>query len=67
MSANYYIVRSRIVGQFRIHYGDLTDSNALTNIVAEISPTEIYNLAAQSNVKVKNSNNILVALEFRLH
>jgi len=38
-------------GQFRIHYGDLTDSSALTNIIGEVRPNEIYNLAAQSNVK----------------
>ena len=40
------------LGRFRLHYGDLTDSSGLTNIIAEIRPTEIYNLAAQSNVKV---------------
>lgn len=35
-----------------LHFGDLTDSNNLTNLVREIGPDEIYNLAAQSHVQV---------------
>jgi len=35
-----------------LHYGDLTDSSGLYNILAKIRPTEIYNLAAQSHVAV---------------
>eukprot|EP01112_Ceratiomyxa_fruticulosa_P006842 TRINITY_DN1774_c0_g1_i2.p1 TRINITY_DN1774_c0_g1~~TRINITY_DN1774_c0_g1_i2.p1 ORF type:complete len:358 (-),score=56.39 TRINITY_DN1774_c0_g1_i2:131-1204(-) len=35
-----------------LHYGDLTDSSNLTSIIARVRPTEIYNLAAQSHVKV---------------
>jgi GDPmannose 4,6-dehydratase len=35
-----------------LHYGDLTDCCNLISILAEISPTEIYNLGAQSHVKV---------------
>ena len=35
-----------------LHYGDLTDGVGLTNLVREIKPTEIYNLAAQSHVMV---------------
>jgi len=35
-----------------LHYGDLTDSCNLISILAEIKPTEIYNLGAQSHVKV---------------
>ncbi len=35
-----------------LHYGDLTDGTSLSNLVAEIEPDEIYNLAAQSHVKV---------------
>ncbi len=35
-----------------LHFGDMTDSTALARLVAEIRPTEIYNLAAQSHVKV---------------
>jgi len=37
---------------FFLHYGDLTDSTNLIRIVQEVKPTEIYNLAAQSHVKV---------------
>ncbi|MCY4781127.1 GDP-mannose 4,6-dehydratase [Sphingobacterium sp. UT-1RO-CII-1] len=37
---------------FLLHYGDLTDSTNLIRIIQEIQPDEIYNLAAQSHVKV---------------
>ena len=36
----------------KLHYGDLTDSTNLLRIVQEVQPDEIYNLAAQSHVKV---------------
>ncbi len=35
-----------------LHWGDMTDSSSLIRIIGEIKPTEIYNLAAQSHVKV---------------
>jgi len=38
--------------QFVLHYGDLTDSTNLIRIIQEVQPAEIYNLAAQSHVKV---------------
>ncbi len=38
--------------QLLLHYGDLTDGQALTNLVLEIEPDEIYNLGAQSHVRV---------------
>jgi len=38
--------------RFHLHYGDLTDSTNLIRIVQETRPDEIYNLAAQSHVKV---------------
>ncbi len=38
--------------KFILHYGDLTDSTNLIRLVQEIQPDEIYNLAAQSHVKV---------------
>jgi GDPmannose 4,6-dehydratase len=37
---------------FKLHYGDLTDSTNLIRIIKETQPDEIYNLAAQSHVKV---------------
>lgn len=38
--------------QLRLHYGDLTDGQALTNLVLDVQPDEIYNLGAQSHVRV---------------
>jgi GDPmannose 4,6-dehydratase len=38
--------------KFVLHYGDLTDSTNLIRIIQEVQPDEIYNLAAQSHVKV---------------
>ena len=38
--------------RFKLHYGDLTDSTNLIRVIQEIQPDEIYNLAAQSHVKV---------------
>jgi GDPmannose 4,6-dehydratase len=35
-----------------LHYGDLTDSSNLVRIIQQVQPDEIYNLAAQSHVKV---------------
>lgn len=37
---------------FRLHYGDMTDSTNLIRIIKETQPDEIYNLAAMSHVKV---------------
>lgn len=39
-------------GNFHLHYGDLSDSISLIKIIKEVEPDEIYNLAAQSHVKV---------------
>jgi len=35
-----------------LHYGDLSDGSSLTNLIRDITPVEVYNLAAQSHVKV---------------
>lgn len=35
-----------------LHYGDMTDSTCLVHIISQVRPAEIYNLAAQSHVKV---------------
>jgi GDPmannose 4,6-dehydratase len=37
---------------FRLHYGDLTDTSNLTRILSEVQPDEVYNLGAQSHVAV---------------
>ena len=39
-----------------LHYGDLSDSGSLTRILVQIQPDEIYNLAAQSHVRVSFDN-----------
>ena len=41
-------VRDRLV----LHYGDLVDQNSLVRTIEQIEPEEVYNLAAQSHVKV---------------
>ena len=41
---------------FFLHYGDLTDSNSIYNIINNIKPDEIYNLGAQSHVGVSFEN-----------
>ena len=41
-----------IKDQIKLHYGDLTDSTNLRNLIGKIQPDEIYNLAAQSHVMV---------------
>ncbi|MBQ5998379.1 MAG: GDP-mannose 4,6-dehydratase [Treponema sp.] len=38
--------------RLNLHYADMTDSISITKLIREINPTEIYNLAAQSHVKV---------------
>jgi GDPmannose 4,6-dehydratase len=38
--------------KLQIHYGDVTDSSSLMRVLKLVEPTEIYNLAAQSHVKV---------------
>ena len=38
--------------QLFLHYGDLTDGQNLTNLVLDLEPDEIYNLGAQSHVRV---------------
>ena len=43
---------ARTTKNFHLHYGDLTDSTNLIRIIQEVQPDEIYNLAAQSHVKV---------------
>jgi GDPmannose 4,6-dehydratase len=38
--------------RFFLHFGDITDGVAISNLIRELEPEEIYNLAAQSHVKV---------------
>ena len=41
-----------IYNQIKLHYGDLTDSTNLVRVIQQVQPDEIYNLGAQSHVKV---------------
>ena len=38
--------------RFRLHYGDITDSSSVSDLIKKVKPDEIYNLAAQSHVAV---------------
>jgi GDPmannose 4,6-dehydratase len=41
-----------IFNKLKLHYGDVTDPLVISNLVSQIQPDEVYNLAAQSHVKV---------------
>lgn len=47
-------------GKMKLHYGDMTDASCLVKIINEIRPHEIYNLAAQSHVKVSNKMRLIL-------
>ena len=57
-------------GKMKLHYGDMTDSSSLVKVISKVQPTEIYNLAAQSHVKVnfvcvvKYEQNIFILIVF---
>ncbi|MGE0711023.1 MAG: GDP-mannose 4,6-dehydratase [Planctomycetota bacterium] len=38
--------------RLHLHYGDMLDSNSLSGLLADVAPDEVYNLAAQSHVRV---------------
>lgn len=44
--------KAHIGRKFKLHYGDLTDGSSLVKVLSDTKPTEIYNLGAQSHVKV---------------
>src|SRR5882672_7839362 len=39
-------------GALRLHYGDLCDSNSISDLMRKVRPHEVYNLGAQSHVRV---------------
>ena len=45
-----------------LHYGDLTDANCLDRLVQSIQPDEVYNLAAQSHVRVSFDQPVYTAI-----
>jgi len=49
---DHIINDEKLEGRFDFHHGDITDASNLNRILEKIEPNEIYNLAAQSHVKV---------------
>jgi GDPmannose 4,6-dehydratase len=47
-----HIYDPHAVRSLHLHYGDLSDAGALRNLIEDVRPTEIYNLGAQSHVRV---------------
>lgn len=47
-----HLIDSREENKFYFHHGDITDFSSLNRILDKVNPDEIYNLAAQSHVKV---------------
>ena len=47
--------------RLRLHYGDLADANALSRLMQQIQPHEVYNLAAQSHVRVSFDQPVFTA------
>ena len=42
----------KVYNQVKLHYADLTDLSSLVRVISEVKPNEIYNLAAQSHVRI---------------
>ncbi|MFW5681874.1 MAG: GDP-mannose 4,6-dehydratase [Phycisphaeraceae bacterium] len=47
--------------RLHLHYGDLTDANGLARLIARVKPTEVYNVGAQSHVRVSFDQPIYTA------
>lgn len=47
--------------RLHLHYGDLADANCLARLMQEVRPTEVYNLAAQSHVRVSFEQPVFTA------
>ena len=43
---------AKLKERFALHYGDLADANSLRRLIDQVQPEEVYNLGAQSHVKV---------------
>ena len=50
-----------IFDRITLHFGDMTDSGNIIHVIQKVKPDEIYNLAAQSHVKVSFSNALYTA------
>jgi len=51
-----YLDEHEHTGRLHMHFGDLADSSRLTNLIWQLRPDEVYNLAAQSHVAVSFDN-----------
>jgi GDPmannose 4,6-dehydratase len=49
---NIYADPHQAGSRLKLHYGDLSDASCLARLIEEIEPNEVYNLAAQSHVRV---------------
>ena len=47
-----FLSEYKSTGQFNLHYSDLLDSSSLNNLISNLEPEKIFNLAAQSHVAV---------------
>ncbi len=56
-----YIDPHSLSANLFLHYGDLSDANSLVHLLEKVTPTEIYNLGAQSHVGVSFQNPIYTA------
>lgn len=61
VSENQTYRLSDIYDSITLHYGDLLDLTSLINIIKNVNPSEIYNLAAQSHVKISFEQPILTS------
>jgi len=75
---DHIIANPQTKGRLKLHYGDITDYQSTVNLVSKIRPAAIYNMAAQSHVKISfempnytfacNSSGVLNILEaIRVH
>ena len=52
MRIEYLLTNPKYKNKIFLHYGDLADASRITELIEQIKPTEIYNLASQSDVKI---------------
>jgi GDPmannose 4,6-dehydratase len=61
VSENQTARLDKIFNQIKLHYADLTDLSSLINVINQIRPDEVYNLAAQSHVRISFDQPIYTA------
>ena len=58
----HFTISPSLFAAMHLHYGDLTDSTCLVKIISQVRPTEIYNLGAQSHVKVGGKTSLIIQI-----